>query len=76
MDHARRAIGRSDVLIIMLGSKTRNAGGVLKEIAISTEKEKVRFQIIGYKNGGAHWAVPGGGRTYNWSWENLKKLLS
>ncbi len=76
LDHARRAIGRADVLIIMLGSKTKNASGVLKEVRIATAKEKPKFQIIGYKNGTANWAVPGGGRTYNWNWENLKKLLS
>ena len=74
--YARRAIGRADVLIIMLGSKTKNASGVLKEVAIARAKEKPRFQIIGYKNGSADWAVPGGGRTYSWNWENLKKLLA
>ena len=76
LDHANRAIGRAEVFIIMLGSKTKNASGVLKELVIATAKEKQRFQIIGYKNGTVTWAVPGGGRTYNWNWENLKKLLS
>ncbi len=76
LEHARRAIGRADVFIIMLGSKTKNASGVRKEVAIAVVKEKPRFQIIGYKNGKADWAVPGGGRTYNWNWPNLKKLLS
>ena len=74
--YAQRAIGRADVLIVLLGSKTKNASGVLKEVAIATAKEKPRFQLIGYKNGNANWAVPGGGRNYNWTWPNLKKLLS
>ena len=76
LDHARRAIGRADVFITMLGSKTKTASGVLKEIKIATAKEKFKFQIIGYKTGSADWAVLGGGRTYNWNWDNLKKLLS
>lgn len=76
LEHASRAIGRAEVFIIMLGSKTKKASGVLKELVIATAKEKPRFQIIGYKNGSVTWAVPGGGRTYTWNWENLKKLLS
>jgi len=76
LDHARRAIGRADVFIIMLGPKTKKASGVLKELDVASEKEKRKFQIIGYKDGSEDWAVLGGGRTYNWNWDNLKKLLS
>jgi hypothetical protein len=75
LDRARRAIGRADVFIIMLGPKTKNASGVLKELNIAIEKQKRKFQIIGYHDGSESWAVPGGGRTYRWDWENLKKLL-
>ena len=72
---ARNAISRSDVFIIMLGSKTRYAPGVKKEVKIANDLGKVKFQIIGYKDGSNSWAVPDGGRTYSWNWENLKKLL-
>ncbi|CAC9645574.1 hypothetical protein BPUTSESOX_2122 [uncultured Gammaproteobacteria bacterium] len=75
-DHAKLAIARADVFMIMLGSKTKNASGVLKELNVAIEKDKKKFQIIGYKDGTSDWSVPGGGRTYNWNWENLKKLLS
>lgn len=76
LDHAKRAIARSDVFIIMLGSKTKSAGGVLKELNVAIEKDKKKFQIIGYTDGTSDWAVPGGGRTYSWNWDNLKKLLA
>jgi hypothetical protein len=76
LEHAKRAIGRADVFIIMLGPKTKNASGVLKELNAAIEKNKPKFQIIGYRDGTSDWAVPGGGRTYSWNWENLKKLLS
>ena len=76
LDKARAAIKRSDVVIIMLGPKTKNAQGVLKEVKVANELGKTRFQIIGYKDGSADWAVPNGGRTYRWDWENLKKLLA
>jgi len=73
---ARAAISRSDVFIVMLGSKTIDAPGVLKEVAMAQEFNKTRFQVVGYKDGSADWAVPGAGRTYAWSWENLKRLLA
>ena len=75
LDHAKRAIARSDVFIIMLGPKTKSASGVLKELNVAIEKDKNKFQIIGYKDGSTDWAVSGGGRTYSWNWDNLKKLL-
>lgn len=76
LERAKRAIGRADVFIIMLGSKTKKASGVLKELIVAIEKGKRKFQIIGYSDGKEDWAVPGGGRVYLWNWDNLKKLLS
>ena len=76
VEKARRAIGRADVFIILLGPKTRYARGVLTELRIADEKRKSKFQIIGYRDGSEDWRVPGGGRVYRWNWENLKKLLA
>ena len=74
-EKARRAISRSDVFIVMLGSKTKKAPGVLKEVKIANDLNKRKFQIIGYKEGSEDWAVPNAGRVYRWDWDNLKKLL-
>ena len=76
LDKASRAIACADVFMIMLGPKTRWASGVLKEVSVAIEKEKRKFQIIGYASGTEEWEVPGGGRTYKWDWGNLKTLLS
>lgn len=73
---AHTAIARSEVFIVMLGSKTKNASGVLKEVKIANELEMPKFQIIGYRDGSKDWAVPNAGRVYEWNWENLKKLLA
>jgi hypothetical protein len=73
---AEAAITRADKFIVMLGSKTRSAPGVKKEVAIAKRLGKVRFQIIGYRDGSRDWAVPDAGVTYSWSWDNLKKLLA
>jgi hypothetical protein len=75
-DKAHAAIARADVVIVMLGSRTRWAGGVLKEIEMAREMEKKIVQIIGYRDGSEDWGVSGAGRVYRWNWENLKKLLS
>jgi len=73
---ARAAINRADKFIVMLGSQTRRAPGVLKEVLIASELHKTRFQIIGYQNGSRDWSVPDAGPTYNWNWDNLKRLLA
>jgi hypothetical protein len=73
---ARTAIARADKFVVMLGSSTRFAPGVKKEVAIAKELGKPRFQIIGYRGGSETWAVPDAGRTYSWNWENLKRLLA
>ncbi len=75
LDKARVAISRSDIFLVMLGSKTRYAPGVLKEVKIANDLKKTKFQIIGYKDGIEGWAVPDAGRVYRWNWENLKNLL-
>ncbi len=72
---AERRISRSDVVIVMVGPKTYNAPGVLKEVRITRRLEKPIYQIIGYKDGD-YKPVPDAGRLYSWNWENLKKLFS
>jgi hypothetical protein len=71
---AKAAIGSADSVLIMLGSKTHEASGVLKEVKMAREAKKSLFQIIGYKDGD-YTAVPNGGSVYKWSWPDLKKLL-
>jgi len=44
---AERRISRSDMVIVMVGPKTHNAPGVLKEVWITRKLEKPIYQIIG-----------------------------
>ena len=71
----RAAIARADIFLVMLGSKTRQAPGVRKEVRMANAFAKMRLQIIGYDNGSEDWAVPNAGPVYKWSWPNLKDLL-
>lgn len=73
---ARRAIARSEIVLVMLGPRTRFAKGVLKEIRMAKELGRPIVQIIGYRDGSAGLRIPGAGRVYAWNWSNLKKLLS
>ena len=75
LERTTRAISRADVFIIMLGSRTRFASDVRKELSVAIEKEKRNIQIVGYSEGSADWAVPRGGQVYMWNWENIKTLL-
>ena len=71
---ARERIKRSDIVIVVAGRKTRNALGVQKEVKIARDEGVQVAQIIGYKNKRCP-HVPGAGRRYRWTHENLKKLL-
>ncbi len=72
---AATAIARSDVVLVIAGQYTYRARGVLKEIAMARDAGKPLFQIIGYKDLACP-PVPGAGRRYEWTWDNLQKLLS
>jgi len=72
---ADRAIGRSEIVIVMVGPQTYRAHGVLKEVRMARERDKKIVQLIGYRDGD-YKPVPNAGRLYRWNWENLKKLLS
>jgi len=75
LEKARRAISRSDVVIVMVGPDTHRASGVLKEVSIARQLGVKVVQVIGYKDGN-YTAVPNAGTLYRWSWDNLKKILS
>jgi len=74
-ERARHKISLADEVIVLLGSSTHRAPGVLKEVRIARELGKKVVQVIGHKDR-AHKRVPGGGVLYRWTWDNLKKILS
>jgi len=71
---AEDRIKKVDLVIVMVGPKTHNAPGVLKEVEMARRNNIPIVQVIGYKDGN-YTAVPNAGRLYSWNWENLKKLL-
>src|SRR5258705_13706906 len=73
-DKAESRIKMAEVVIVLLGPSTHLATGGTKEIAIARRLKKKIVQIIGYK-GGKYKRVPGAGKLYCWTWDNLKKIL-
>jgi hypothetical protein len=71
--HAERAIGRSDLVMIMLGKQTYRARGVLTELGIATRLGVRTVQIR--PTGTVARPVAGGGRVYTWNWDNLERIL-
>lgn len=72
---ARAAIKRSELVLVMVGTHTHRAQGVLKEVAMARAEGIPIVQIIGYKDKN-YTAVPNAGRLYVWNWDNLKRLLA
>lgn len=75
VEKAKRAISGVDRVIVMVGSETHEAPGVLKEVQIARDLDKPIYQVIGYRNED-YTPVPNAGTLYRWNWENLKKLFS
>jgi hypothetical protein len=73
-EKAEERIKMAEVVIVLLGASTHHAPGVAKEIAIAAGLGKKIVQIIGYK-GGRYKRMPGAGRLYCWTWNNLTKIL-
>lgn len=74
-EKAKRAIAKSDLVLVIVGPRTHKAKGVLKEVAMARDLNVKVVQMIGY-SAGSYTPVPGAGRLYAWSFENLKKLLT
>ena len=74
-DKARARIKRSDIVLVMVGTKTHKASGVLAEVDIARDEEIKIVQIKGYSDKECP-KVPSAGTMYKWTWDNLKNLLS
>ena len=74
LSKAQSAIARCDVFVVILGTNTHNAIGVLKEIKIAKGLKKRRFQL---RPQGKKWQpMKGAGEMVVWTWPNLKRKLS
>lgn len=74
---ARASIRRSDVVAVICGEHTDTANGVATELTI-TQEEKVSYLILHGRNGKPAkkpTSAKSTDKVYNWTWDNLKKLI-
>ena len=74
LSRAQSAIDRCDVFIVILGSNTHQAPGVLKEVKVAKGLRKRRFQLK--SQGDAPQKVKDAGPVVNWTWPKLRRMLS
>lgn len=74
-DYAKKAIDKSDIVVVILGERTYEAPGVLIEIAIAKNLGKKVIQLKGYRKRHCP-SIGKAGRVYRWTWENLNKQLN
>lgn len=72
---AETKIKGSDRVLVMVGSQTYRAPGVLKEVGFANKWRVPLIQVIGYRDSNPT-PVPGAGQLYRWDWDVLKKLLN
>ena len=71
---ARARIKRSHMVLVLVGSRTHRASGVLKEVKMVREENIPIVQVT--LAGSGNTRVADAGRLYTWTWENLETLLN
>lgn len=74
---ARTRIKGCDVVVVICGEHTNTATGVSAELKIAQEEEVSYFLLKGYadKTCVKPTAAKSGDKIYDWTWDNLKKLI-
>lgn len=73
LDKAESRIKRSEIIVVVLGSKTHKATGVKKEVKLARDN-KIRIVQIKVQDTNPI-KVQDAGIVYDWTWENLKNIL-
>lgn len=74
---ARSRIRAIDVVCVICGQNTDTATGVSAEVTIAQEEGKPYFLLNGYsgKAGLKPKSAKASDKVYDWTWDNLKKLV-
>lgn len=77
-DKARTRIRGCDIVIVICGESTNTATGVSAELEI-TQEEGVSYFLLWGRNGKTcvkPTAAKAADKIYEWTWDNLKKLIN
>ena len=73
-ERAEAAIAEADLVVVLLGSYTYRARGVLKEVKMAKRQGVRCVQLVGRPDRECR-KVKGAGRRYEWRWDVLENLL-
>ena len=73
-EKALAKIKRSEIVVVIAGTETHSASGVKKEVKMANDNNIKVVQIK--PNESTNKRVEYAGVLYNWTWENLKSILS
>jgi MTH538 TIR-like domain (DUF1863) len=76
-DKVRRRMDNIDVVAVLCGENTHTAKGVAAEVTIAQDKKKEYFLLAAYseKTCTKPTSALSSDKVYNWTWDNLKKLV-
>ncbi|MDP1673026.1 MAG: TIR domain-containing protein [Burkholderiales bacterium] len=73
-----RRLDNVNVMIVLCGTKTHTAAGVAAEVSLAQAKGTPYFCLAAYsdKTCTAPTSVKATDKIYQWTWDNLKKLIA
>lgn len=74
-EKVRKRIRQTDLTIVLCGVHTNTARGVSAELKITREEENPYFLLAGRKSRSSKPIGAEKDKMYEWTWENLKKLI-
>jgi len=76
-EKVRKRIRQVDQVLVICGEYTNNASGVGAELSIAKEEKKSHFLLKGRKDKACTkpTAASATDKMYDWTWDNLKKLI-
>lgn len=73
--HALAAIDECDIVVVLIGVHTHRAPGVIAEVKMARQLGVPTVQLR-RRGDRVSKPVDGGGRMVDWTWENLRRVLS
>lgn len=76
-EKVKRRMENIDIVIVLCGEKTDRASGVAAELSIARDKQKAYFLLAAYSDKQCKKPTSAlqNDKIYQWTWENLKKLV-
>lgn len=77
-EKVRRRMDNVDIVVVLCGTQTHNAGGVSEELSIAKEKHKPYFLLAAHKDKTCTKprSASSSDKIYDWTWPNLKLLIA